>query len=221
MKEDGLRLSFSIEKDNFVINDTLSGKVVLNVHGNFTACNIEREDIINHLDNLQEALMSYQKSKPLFFKPRALSITDSIVIRENDHFCWTISHDGETAEIKDNRIDMTSHFDLDLLLKRINRVLAHVVSAESTLISKTSIIRRLSDVGMLIWKYKEHSAVVYEDNCNGTMMFDCLIDGMFYQYAVVFFNDDKTVSVYTNNYEEIMRVPLDESISYYFKAPQE
>lgn len=217
MKEDGNRLSFSIEKKNFVINNLLTGKLVINIHGQFTANNIDNNVVIDHLDNLQEALMTYKRVRPLLSKTSGLASENAISIRENDHLSWTVTCGNESANIKDQVITMSRRFDADFVLREINRVLAAIIAANKTTPTKANVIRKLSDVGMLVLKYKEHSAVVYEENCYDNMMYDCLIDGEFYQFAILMLNKDSgNVSVYTSNYEEIMQVPFDDSIRTYF-----
>lgn len=224
MKEDGARLSLSIKKGNFHITDNLTGKVIINSDGNFTAFTLDKDIVITHIQNLQEALFSYVES-PLYFPTKkipVLSNDTTVVIRENKHFNWTISHNGKSASLADNTYTYVRGFDKNAVLSAINKVYAALLTAGVSLNPKRDIVRRIADVGVLVWVYNGHSIVAYENNIDGIIMKDCLIDGVFYPIAVVSSSrEEDVVRLFDNNMQEIITYPLDASVLEYFTPDED
>ena len=218
MKDDGYRLSFSISNQDATINDSLSGNLVIKRKKAFISQNINRDVLINHLRNLQEAMMTYKRVKSLKSKAPVLSTNTTLIIREDSHEEWTVSQNGVSIKIKNQTITAPSRTDFTSMLKLVNGLLADIISNYKSDFAHYSIVRRIADAGIVIWTYKEHTAVCYESNIFLQTMCHCLIDGMYYAFAFVYYNDDDTVSLYTNSYEEIIRVPVDDSIREIYKT---
>lgn len=222
MQDDGYRLSFSLSDGSFTIVDNLSGKSIINTRGNYTAFTIDREVALNHLKNIQEALMSYQEKQLFLNKIPSLSGTQCLIIRENAHFDWTIGYMGKGAQMVNSKLTYTRGFDKDSILSIINKVYATLLVKDVALNPKRDIVRRIADVGVLVWVYKGHSVVAYEKNISGNCMTGCLIDGLYFPVILVSTSRElNQTTLFNSKLEEILTFPLDDSILSYYSVDEE
>lgn len=216
MHDDGRRLSFSIEDNAFIISDTLTGDLVIHRGEGFVKFDIDRDVIYAHLKNLQEALVSFTP-KRMFKKATSLSNSGKLVIREDSHFHWTLGVRGKSAVLYDNVYVMSKGFDKDLVLRRINKVYAAVVSKNTCLAPKHDIVRRISDAGLLVWVHDGHSIVCYEKDVMGSTMSNCLIDGVYFKLVFVSVSDaEDRCTLFNTQLGEIISYPLDDSIKLFY-----
>lgn len=221
MIEDGSRLSFSIDDKSFQITDTLTGKLVIWSNGNFNAFNIDKQVVLTHVKNLQEALMTFQP-RHMFRPKQSLSRNAKLVIREDEHFHWTLGLNGKTAVLSDNTYYIVGGFGREIVLRRINRLLAEVMSVGEQLSPKHDIVRRISDAGLLVWAYNGHSVVCYEKDVMGSTMSNCLIDGVYFKLVFVSVSDeDDRCTLFNTQLGEIITYPLDNSIKVFYKADED
>lgn len=219
MIEDGSRLSFSISDSTFSITDNLTGKIVQYNGKAFIAFTMNKDVVLNHLKNLQEALMSCTKRTALFSKISTLSVNDTVVIREDDHFEWTLGYGSKGAHIENNVMMTNLGFEDNVVLSRINKTYAIIISADKILTPKVDIVRRVADAGLLVWVSSGHSIVCYESSVSGATMTDCLVDGKYYPLALVSVSDeDNTCTLFTADLTEIITYPLDDSIKFFYKS---
>ena len=228
MREDGHRLTFSVGSNNFTINDNLSGEVTKFTNGTFTAIQIDKEMILNHVKNLQEAVMTYvirKARKRLISQNTAspiLSESSTLIIRENAHYDWTVSMKGWSAAIQDGAIIYVNDFDKNAVLSKINKMYSEILAKDAMLNPKRDIVRRIIDVGLLAWVHGEDSLVVYEKDVNGNFMTNCLINGNYFRAVIVSTSKEAgTATLMTTNFDEIVTFPLDNSILTFYPADEE
>lgn len=222
MRDDGFRLSFSIGTDSFSIADNLSGKTIIDIRGNFTADTLDVDVVLEHLRNLQEAILSY-KEKPLFMKAiPTISSNSSLVIRENAHYDWTLGFMGKGAQLHDNTFTYTRGFNKEDVLSLINKTYATLLTKTTNLNPKRDIVRRIADVGLLVWVHDGHSVVTYEKNVAGNCMVNCMVDGNFFPVLIVSTSRDLgQTTLFTTSLEEIISFPTDNSILTFYPADEE
>jgi ribosome-binding factor A len=213
MIDDGYRLSFSISDDGFSIVDNISGNGIICTRGYFTLATLDRSVALQHIKNLQEALLSSTKKRLNFKGTPIISFDKTVLIRENAHYDWTIGYDRTGASLKDNVIHPTLTFDKGVILSSINRVYAEILTKSYDLSPKRDIVRRIADAGLLVWVYKGHSVVVFEKDVSGNCMANCMIDGVYFMVVVVSVSKEmQLATLYTTSLEELLSVPLDDSI---------
>lgn len=216
MVDTGNRLSYSINGDSFHITDVVNGKSIVCSNGTFVAFSIDKDVILDHLKNLSEALSSYEKRRNAK-KVVALSCSDNIIIREDKHFTWTIGYSGKGATYEDNSYICTRGFDPVYILRAVNHVYVQILNAAKVLNPKRDIVRRISDIGLLVWVYEGHSVVVFEKNVEGACMSNCLVDGNYYDVLLVGTSKSKQkATLFDTDLNTILSFPLDDSILTYY-----
>lgn len=218
MIEDGTRLTLSLSSNSFFITDTLTGKSIIFKDGNCSAFTLDKETVLKKIMTLQEALNTYTvKSVLPFQKLPILGYADKLIIREDSHFSWTIGVGGKAAQLHDNTYYKMHGFDEDLVLRRLNGVYSQILNLDIARDPKRDIVRRISDVGLLVWVYGKHSVAVYEKNVSGCCMSNCLIDGFYHEAVLVGTSVSHNRAVLlTPDLEEIVTFPLDNSILAYY-----
>lgn len=217
MVDTGDRLSYSIKGKDFSINDNLSGGSIIYAGGSYTSFTIDRKIVLQHLQDLQDALNGYTKKVLWFKKLKPISYNDSLVICEDKHCVWTLGLNGKGAVLDNGAFCYTRGFDVISVLRKINYVYSQVLCAKAALDPKRDIVRRISDVGLLVWVYKEHSIAVYERNVSGCCMTNCLVDGVYYKALLVGSSKELGLAtLFTPDFEEVTEFPLDDSILAYY-----
>lgn len=218
MIEDGNRLTMSLGVNSFFITDTLSGKSVVFKDGNCSAFTLNKEIVLKKIMTLQEALNTYTVKVALpFQKVPVISYNDNLIIREDKHFCWTVGYNSKGAVLADNAYVKSRGFDEDIVLRRLNSIYSQILNLDLARDPRHDIVRRISDVGLLVWVYGQHSIAVYEKNVSGCCMSNCLIDGEHFDVVLVGTSvSQQTAVLLTQDFEEIVTFPLDDSILAYY-----
>lgn len=218
MNDTGSRFSYSIRGDDFTITDNYHGTAYVYQNGQCLDCSVDTADVISNIRNLVEALSTYPRRVVLFGKKLPpYSNPGTLLITEDSHLTWSISCEDASACYLDNYYISTRDFDTGNILRAINTVYANIVYANKPLEPKRDIVRRISDVGVLVWVYDGHSLVTYERSINGCVMEKCLVDDVFYEQVLVGTSMSQGIAtLFTLNLEEILTFPLDDSILAYF-----
>ena len=182
-------------------------------------------DIIQqHLTNIQEALCSYKTVVlPFWKKLSGVSASNlEVVIVEDSHFSWEIGCDEFKAKVGNNTVTMERGFNKMEVLRAINYAYSLLLSTSPTLQPKRDIVRRVVDVGLLVWVNSEDSVVVYEKNVHGCIMENCLINSIY--YPLVYVSSSKEAgqtTLFNSRLEELVSFPLDQSILTYYPPDEE
>lgn len=216
MRDDGHRLTFSLGEKSFTIQDMLTGELVIYNRNTFITFSIDLQVLISHLQNLQEAIMTYPKKNKIFYKGVILSSNDSFIIRENAHLDWTLSCAGQGAEISDMSIKCSSNFDWNDALKLVNNALSKIVYHENHMLTPASTARRIADVGLIVIRSENHSLVFYETNLFKQTICNCLLDGDFFKCLIAVPDNDETFTLYTSGGDEVITIPVDASTRRFF-----
>ncbi len=224
MKDDGYRLSFSIKDDSFVITDTLNGTTIINTHGKFVSLTLDVNVAMQHIQNLQEAIMSYSEKwlTPFNTSKNIITTKKGIVVRENSHFSWSIGVPGNSALLENEVTYKTMGFDKLTVLNGINYVYSQLLIKQVVLNPKRDIVRRIIDVGLLVWVHEKNSLAVYEKNVSGNLMTNCLINGVYFNIVIVSSSRElgKT-TLFNSKLEEIVSFPLDDSILAFYPIDED
>lgn len=216
MVDTGKRFTYSLDKENFRITDNLSGETIIFENGMYLSSSIDRDDVLNHLRALVDALTIYRRRRKIHRAPSLCNST-TVIISEISHFKWSISTMGCNAIFDNGLYTCNKRFDITYVLRRVNHVIAQLLCAKVSLNPKRDIVRRIVDVGLLVWVYSGHSVVVYEDNVSGVCMNHCLIDGKYYRSILVGTSKRlNSVTLFTTNLEEVMSFPVDNSVLTYY-----
>ena len=218
MVDTGDRLSFSINGNDFNITDNLSGKNIVYSKGNFISFTLDKLIVLQHIKDILEALTCYKKKISFSGKLKEISTGKSILIREDRHFVWTLGLDGKGAVLDKGTFTHSIGFDITTVLRKINFVYSQVLACDAVLNPKRDIVRRITDVGLLVWVYNKHSVVVYEKNVQGCCMTNCLIDGVYYEAVLVGSSkENNEVTLFeSTDLSEILSFPLDTSVLAYY-----
>lgn len=221
MIEDGVRLSYSIFGDNANIINMLTGETLIVSGTNIVCANLSPDIVTTHIKNLTEVLMSSKRSRSLVRK-HDFTERNNLTVREENHGEYTISFRGSGCTVKNNMVICYRGFDFDDCLKAINGLLAKLVQSAMPLKPKRDIVRRIADVGVLVWVYNGHTVITYEDHIMGNYMFNCLIDARFYDGVIVSTSraDDKAY-ILDKHFNVIVEFPLDGSIESYYPCDDE
>lgn len=224
MREDGHRLSFSFDNENFTITDNLSNDVVVCVKGDFKAFDIEKDVLITHLSNLSEVLSTVNYKKRLGNRNslNKYSGHKGILIMERDHFTWDIVQNSKQCFVIEGQGTMIRGFKPVIVLRAVNKALSLVMQRDIMLKPSKDIVRRISDVGVLVWAYNKHSIVCYEKNILGSTMLKCLVDGVYYHMVYVSVSrEESRVTLFNQNLRELITYPLDDSILVFYSPDEE
>lgn len=218
MKDDGYRLYLSLNDFNdYTINEMLTGNSIIHKGSNYISDSLDKKVVLQHIQNLQEALLSSRKRVSLRMMAKA-SYSTNLVIKEERHDFWKITFNNKAAELHDGKLKYQPHFDITGLLQAINRLYCSLLAKGISLHPKRDIVRRIADVGVLVWVHDGHSVVCYEKNIQGITMTNCLIDGVYYDYVIVSSSEEMgTVNMFDKELnKEILEWPLDDSILAYY-----
>lgn len=229
MKIDNYRLSFSIREDSFYITDSISGNTLVYSKGSWMSDNLDKEVVIDHIKTLQEAMLTFKPQKASLFEDKSNMITSSkgVIIRENGKFDWSVCHEDCSAVIQNNRITYLRGFDYKIIVNRLNYMFTLLLNKGATLNPKRDIVRRIADVGVLVWVYGKHSLVVYESCIKGCTMYNCLINGVYYDTVLVSSSRESgTTTLFKvtegeDDMKEIISFPLDTSILEYYPPDED
>lgn len=225
MTEDGKRLFLSIRHDSFSITDNLTGKIFIATAPGckVTACTLDSESIIKHIDNIQEALTTFKRVNKWRSKEEPLSSNSTLIIREEAHHWWTISYGGLVAIVKNGSIITTKSFDVTLVLRKINFVRSILYNnTTQKLTPQLDTVRRIAECGAVLWNYKNHHIFGYECNISGCTMIDCFVDRIYHKLIFVSVSEDKNeVNVFDKKLNLLFSCPLDDSIRYFYKDDSE
>lgn len=214
------RLSYSINFTKITINDNLQPGVVLFENDQFSAFSIDKEVIIQELQNIVASIMR-SKKQSMFRVANKPQATNSLVINEESYFQWRMSLNGKGALLTHDTLKLEVGFDVDRALTFVNKALAEVIRSDQILTPRVDIVRRIPDAGLLVWVWQGHSIVCYEDSVIGSTMHGCLVDGTYYPIAVVSVSETNGECVlFTPDLQEIITYPLDASITHFYKADE-
>lgn len=227
MKVDDHRLSFSIQDDSFYVTDSTTGNTLVYSKGKWVAHTLDDNTVINHIKSLQEAMMTYKPIKASVFesKSNAITTTSGILIRENGKQDWSVCHEEHSAVLENNNLIYWRGFDYKIILNRINFMFTTLLSKGNVLNPKRDIVRRIADVGILVWVYNGKSLVVYEKCIHGCCMKECLINGVHYETVIVNSSRERgTATLFDisgDNMKELITLPLDTSILEYYPPDED
>lgn len=218
MKDDGARLSLTCDSESFTITDNLTNKTIIYTKGKFTQFAIDKEIVCNHLNNLQQLLTTVSKScfgyKPFGRFPSRESLT----VMERDHYEYRLIVHGKCGDLTETSLRCQFGFDVYAALRFLSKVYSLIIQSDKTLNPSRDIVRRIVDVGVLVWVYDGHSIVCYENNIKGLTMSACLIDGKYYDVVIVSVNiEDNRCTLFDSELRIIIEYPLDDSILTYYK----
>lgn len=217
MKDDGARLSITCTPCNFTITENLTSKSIIYRDGKFVQFNIDKEIVCNHLKDLQQVISTASKNcfgyKPFGKYPKE----DKVTIMERDHFEYRLVVHGKCGDLTESSLNCQFGFDIHECLRAINRVYAIILQANKMLDPTRDIVRRIADVGVLVWVHDGNTIICYENNIKGVTMQNCLINGDFYNYVLVGADVEKnTCTLFDENFNILIEYPLDESIKSYY-----
>ena len=223
MVDDGYRLSFSINDTGYSIVDNLSGKAVINVRGNITLFTLDKDVVLQHIKNLQEALLTYKVKSSKFSKEKFIDgNTAQLMIRENEHYDWSLRFMDIGINIHNHTCFLQKKIDVAEVLRALNKVYSDLLSRNVVLNPKRDIVRRVVDAGLLFWVHKGSSVVVYENNVQGNYMVNCMVNGIFFNVLIVSAcRKTNSVTLFNSNLEEVITFPLDDSILTYYTCDDE
>ena len=94
-----------------------------------------------------------------------------------------------------------------------------LLTANKILDPKHNIIRKISDIGAIIWKYKGHSVLTYEQYVANDYITNCLVDGIFYDqiFVSVSFEEGTVRLLKPNDLTTLFEAPIDESVLVFHK----
>lgn len=212
-----IRFNISIQGNDFVIHDSISGNVTSFESGIYKCFGLDRNIIVQHLQQLQTAMMS-AKHKKCYRQPSdILSNGPTVTIRQDGQESWTIGIFGNSAKLCNGALLYKKGFNADTVMSFINRTLCTLLQADKILQPKVDIVRRIPDARLVVWTYGSHSTVCYEEGINGATMSNCLIDGNYYDLVLVQSDEEsKACTLLTTNFDIIVEYPLDDSIKFFY-----
>lgn len=218
MKDDGARLSITGDYDSFTVTDNLTNKTIICTNGQFIRFDIDKEVVCNHLNNLQQLLTTANKRHFGYKAFGKFANKEGITVMERDHYEYRIICSGKCADLNETTLHCQYGFDVYQALRFVGRIYSKVIQADKSLNPARDIVRRIVDVGVLVWVHDGHSIVCYEDNIEGLTMSNCLIDGNFYNIVMVSVNAaENRCTLFDAELNIIVEYPLDDSILTYYK----
>lgn len=213
-----MRLNIEINDDAFLLHDSISGKVVIYEEGQYKAFALDRDDVIARLQRMQSALLSWSKVKSILQPSDVISTDERLVIREDGVESWTVCCDKRSAKLANGKFTYNWKMNADHVLSKINKMICILLSANKILQPQVDIVRRIPDARLVVWTYKEHSTVCYEEGIKGPTMSNCLVDGKYYDVVLVQSDENsKTCTLMTTDFEVIVEYPLDDSIKFFYE----
>lgn len=218
MMDDGARLSIQISGPRFNIIDGVTGKYMLCRDNGTIIATLGKACVEQHIKNLNEALNSKSvKTRRRFFKPVSVKGDTDIVIQEIKHETYRIIHNGYSAEIRNGVLICDRNFDTVMILRGLNYIWSKLVTMQTSLTPTRDIVRRIADVGVLVWVWGGHSLVCYEKNIAGSIMLNALFDGTCFTELFVSVNLDQNVCrLFDSNLSLVIELPVDQSILTYY-----
>lgn len=213
-----MRINLEISSNSFLVHDSISGGVIIYEEGQFKAFALDRDSVFSRIQMLQTCLLSWSKVRCFKQPSDVLSDSDRVVIREDGQESWTISYNGFSAKLSNGRLKYHHKMNVDIILSYVNKLACLLLSADKILQPHVDIVRRIPDARLVVWTYKEHSTVCYEDGIKGATMNNCLIDGKYYDVVLVQSDEDSmTCTLMTTNFDVIVEYPLDDSIKFFYE----
>ena len=212
-----MRLNVEISPKSFLVHDSISGGVVIFEDEQYKAFALDRESIIKRLQMLQSSLLSWSKVRCLRQPSDILSESERVVIREDGQESWTISCNGLSSKLANGQFKHHRKMNVDIVLSYVNKMVCQLLAADKILQPHVDIVRRIPDARLVVWNYKEHSTVCYEDGIKGATMSNCLIDGAYYDVVLVQSDEESmTCTLMTTEFDVIVEYPLDDSIKFFY-----
>lgn len=218
MIDKGHRLSFSIIGNNYSVTDNNTGNAVIYNNDRFIVREIPDDILIPFCENLEHLLCKYKENASWLRKSYLdNSNKDSVIIIEESHYVYNMLAFGKSARLTEIGFQKNLLFKTDRVLSLINRFHTLLISDSSLLKPMFDIVRRIPDVGVLVWVYDGHTVICYESNIMGSIMLDCLIDKTFYRLVYVSSNEDSNeCNIFDGNLKLIVTFPCDSSILTYY-----
>lgn len=224
MVDNGLRLSMRITNNDFSITDALTGASTMfsYVGDTFIIKQLKDKDIASVIDTLIEAINSANEKVKWFTGKPDLSGGAYVQVISTGHYDWNITYCGLTAELKNGVLYRPRNFDTSLVCRLLFSVYQILMRDSVVLSPKTDIVRRIPDVGLLVWVHNGHSVVCYEKAVQGSCMVSCFIDGNYFRLVFVSPSyETNTVTLLTPNLSEIITFPLDKSVTFFYQCDED
>lgn len=217
MRDDGNRLSYSIKGKTIAVTNNVDGTMLtMSDNQQNPICTLDRKMLYEHVTTIQQLIMR-NKPKCFGYRPFTRTVTSGVNITECDHYSYRFIVDGKCAELTEHSFHQQFGFDTQKLLNALSYVYSVAAKQDPTLRPDRDIVRRIVDVGILVWVYEGRTLVCKDINIDGCTLKNCLIDDDFYPLVYVSINKDlKRCFVFDEKLQEIFSVPLDESILTYF-----
>lgn len=218
MIDDGARLSYSIRGTSVNITNNMDGKVFVSSPSQAApVMTIEKELLYNHIKTIQQLLASHNLNT-FMYKPFAkVPNVAAVSIIEGDHYSYRFMVDGKCAELTEYAFRGQRGFNVNRLLRSLSYAYSVIMNTDPALKPKRDIVRRVADVGILVWVYGEHTLVCKDTNINGCTLINCLVDDDYYDIVLVSINmEDERCYIFSKGLTELFSVPLDNSILTYF-----
>lgn len=220
MKDDGMRLSYSITDSKISIRSNLDGAMFLKSKNEKPSiATLSVDTIYTHIQNIQTLILNSALKTSLFFKSYGdFSKQTPLQIIETDHFEYRLVVYGKQALLSETGFSGQRGFDTATLLKYLNYAYSRVLESKMALDVRSSIVRRFADVGILVWVYNGHTVVCRESNISGCVMLNCMVDDVYHIGTYVSINtEEQKCTIFDNStLKPILEIPLDKSILTYF-----
>lgn len=218
MMDDGQRLSYSIRGTSVTVTNNLNGTMLVkSATQKNPIFTLDKSVLYNHVNTIQQIVMK-NKFRTFGYKPFTKASNDQAVsIIETDHFCYRLIVDGKCAELTEVSFKGQRGFDVTKLIDSLSYVYSVAANSDPALQPKRDIVRRIADVGILVWVYEGHTLVCKDTNINGCTLLNCLVDNDVYKLVYVSVNTEADrCYVFDINLNEIFSAPIDNSILAYF-----
>ena len=218
MKVDGARLSYVIRGCSYKIVDNTNGQYCIFNLGETPIVTMDKKLAIDHLETLTYLLNSVQRKSTGLFHVHRKHRTGEIKITEISHYNYEIVIDDcITCTLTDKFFTAPKGIEIIDILRNVNYVWSSLLQLKVTLNPARNIVRRIADVGVLVWVYRGQSIVCYENNICGSIMLNCMVNGEHYKQIYVSLNKEENLcELFDSNLQLICELPIDESILAYY-----
>lgn len=218
MKDDGARLSYVIRGCSYKILDNTNGQYCIFNLGETPIVTMDKKLAIDHLETLTYLLNSVQRKSTGLFPVHRKHRTGEIKITEISHYNYEIVIDDcITCTLTDKFFTAPKGIEIIDILRNVNYVWSSLLQLKVTLNPSRNIVRRIADVGVLVWVYRGQSIVCYENNICGSIMLNCMVNGEHYKQIYVSLNKEENLcELFDSNLQLICELPIDESILAYY-----
>lgn len=217
MNDSGNRYRITVSPNQFFITENISGKKISFVDNQFMNFELDEKDIIDKIQTIQEAILTYTKVRRIHIPRLLVTHSDTVQIDEYGHYKWRLVAGKKKAGIKDGQIHMQFGFDVDQTLRSLSFITSIIHNYKQPRNPKYDIVRRIADAGLLVWVNGKDSLVVYEKDVDGLTMQDVIVNADYYSVLLVGIRKDVgLVSLLNCNLEEVISFPLDDSVLEYY-----